>query len=168
MNAPLCPPPRRFKPADNVERVELMLVPPFEQAKRGRTQSQTNGLRHERAGAREFFRRFDGQYVHGPWLQFQESMQAPRCCQPDGWIVDFLTGFITIVEFKLQHTAQAWWQVRRLYQPVTAKLFGPDWRIKVLEVVRWFDPATQFPEPVVICSDPARVPEDRFGVFVLR
>lgn len=68
-------------------------------------------------------------------------------CQPDGLDFDFDKGLITIVEFKLQHTSNAWWQTRELYEPVVRKIFPSSlWEIAIVEIVKWFDPDAAFPE----------------------
>lgn len=101
-----------------------------------------------------------------PWFVFaQEGYSRPRWCQPDGLLLDLYAGRIVIVEIKYQHTPDAWWQVRQLYQPVVRSAFGPDWDIRACEVVKWYDPAIGFPEPVALAKDPALV-RDTFGVHI--
>ena len=99
-------------------------------------------------------------YIPGPWFRFAQvapygdssarsrSWSQPWLwCQPDGLDIDIRRGLITIVEFKLQHTSAAWWQTRRLYEPVVKAVFGTElWRFAIVEIVKWFDPDTAFPE----------------------
>jgi len=75
---------------------------------------------------------------------------------------------ITIVEVKLQHTSDAWWQVKQLYLPIVATAFPPDlWRYNYVEVVRWHDPAISFPENYRLVPDLLALGEDQFGVHIL-
>jgi hypothetical protein len=70
------------------------------------------------------------------------------------------------VEIKYQHTADAWFQLRELYSPVVAQALGPAWRLALLEVVKWFDPAAFFPERIALCPDPLQPPVGRIGVHI--
>ncbi len=101
---------------------------------------------------------FEDFYLPSPWLHFREEGQEDfRWAQPDGLLIDGIKGIITIVEIKYSHTADAWWQVRRLYLPVLQKLFPPNlWRYEALEVVKWYDPDTVFPEKVQLVDNPMR------------
>lgn len=71
-----------------------------------------------------------------------------------------------MVEIKFQHMPEAWWQLRKLYQPALEfKLRRP---VFVLEVCKSYDPAMPFPEPIELvenlwefCNAPRKV----FGVF---
>jgi hypothetical protein len=74
---------------------------------------------------------------------------------------------MTIAEIKLKHTADAWWQLRRLYEPVLAKLFGADqWRFSFLEIVRWYDPHTAFPQAHALIREPSRMTPGALGVHI--
>lgn len=127
------------------------------------------GVRYERKAQAHLLATLPDSYVPGPWLRYYSSSRGESFCQPDGWIIDLERGVITIVEIKLRHTSTAWWQLRQLYEPVTQRLFGTElWDYAVLEVCRWFDPATVFPEQVIKCSSPARAPDSGFGVHIWR
>lgn len=88
-----------------------------------------------------------------------------RWCQPDGLLIDPWEGKIILVEVKYQHTPDAWWQLRRLYGPVVEYLF-PNYSIQAVEICKWFDPATLFPEQVAMLPDPCLAAEDRIGVHI--
>lgn len=112
---------------------------------------------------------FPQSYVPSPWLHFRsESSEKWRWCQPDGLLVDIERGIITCVEVKYSHTENAWWQVRKLYLPVLEKLFPPAlWRLQACEVVKWYDSAVVFPEPVELAAEIGK-PSDRFKVHICR
>jgi hypothetical protein len=76
-------------------------------------------------------------------------------------------GKIIVVEMKLQHTAEAWWQLRYLYLPVLTKAFPPSlWKFAVCEVTKWYDPATVFPERVKLKAEVLDTAPDEFGVHI--
>lgn len=134
--------------------------------RRGRRRA---GERYELKVQRELELRYDWNYVPSPWFYFQEAgKDRPRWCQPDGLLFQPLYETITIVEVKLQHTSDAWWQVKQLYLPVIAAAFPPDlWRYNYAEVVKWHDPAVSFPEPYRLIPDLLALGEDQFGVHIL-
>lgn len=108
-------------------------------------------------------------FVPGPWVRFTELGYArERYCQPDGLILDFRRGQITIVEIKLKHTTKAWWWTRRLYEPVLKTLLPPTiWQYAVVEIVHWMDPHLSYPERYVVTSDLNTIAPDTFAVHVL-
>lgn len=72
---------------------------------------------------------------------------------------------MVIVEFKYQHTIDAWSQLRLLYEPVLA-FIHPELAISVLEIVKWYDCAVEFPEPVRLIADIAEHNTREFGVHI--
>ena len=113
---------------------------------------------------------FEGNYLPSPWLIFQAANQ-PRpylqYCQPDGLIFDWSRRVIVIVEIKLRHTPDAFWQVTNLYRPVLEHAFhGRRWHFRQLEVVKWYDPSTYFPCDVTMVSDPLLTPRKGMGVHI--
>lgn len=89
-----------------------------------------------------------------------------RWCQTDGLLIQPQGGLITIVEIKYQHTPDAWFQLRELYEPVVRRAFGPAWEVALLEVVKWYDPSTFFPERHLMCADPLHPPIGSIGVHI--
>ena len=90
-----------------------------------------------------------------------------RYCELDGFIFRLASAHITIIEIKLSHTADAWWQMRRLYQPALEKMFPPSiWAYSALEIVRWYDPRVAFPEPIRLVGSPDELRPNEFGVHI--
>lgn len=112
--------------------------------------------------------RFGDYYVPGPWLRYKElGKESIRWCQPDGLLFLPLMSRIVILETKLQHTPDAWWQLRQLYLPVIARMFPPSmWSYSIVEVVRWYDRDTAFPERVKLCADVLSCEPGDFGVHI--
>ena len=62
------------------------------------------------------------------------------------------------MEVKIRHTADAWWQLHKLYKLVLQEVF-PDKRIVCIEVCRTFDPAVVFPgtlAPIMLSLIPSK------------
>lgn len=145
------PAPSSFRPAGRVLSAAFCLPPAIR--KKRYTGRRLAGIRYERKVHEYLELLYGDKYVASPWLRFYTEA-GWRWCQPDGLVVDAARGRITIVEVKYQHTSDAWWQVRHLYQPVLEKMFPPSlWELDACEVVKWYDPATLFPEKVVLAQD---------------
>jgi hypothetical protein len=106
--------------------------------------------------------RFAGAYLPSPWIRFTDA-SGKHWCQPDG-LLDTPHNLV-IVEFKYQHTVDAWQQLRLLYEPVV-QVLHPGRPIAVLEVVKWYDCAVEFPEPVRLVADVAEHKGNGFGVHI--
>lgn len=147
----LVPPPKHFAPAQHILHAEFTFPPQLRH--RRYTGRRLQGIRYERAVQEYLGFRYGDSYVASPWIKFFADGKW-RWCQPDGLLVDPLGGRIVIVEVKYQHTADAWWQVRHLYQPVLEFMLPPGlWTYEVCEVVKWYDPAVVFPERVVLANE---------------
>ena len=112
--------------------------------------------------------RYPNHYVQGPWISyFSAGSHTLQYCQPDGLLIDSEQGLIVIIEIKLRHTSDAWWQLRHLYEPVVRKLFGDtQWRYGLVEIVRWFDPAVPFPEKFQKLKTISHIQPGRLGVHI--
>jgi hypothetical protein len=163
-----CPPPKRFKPARDVVWAKVYNGTPSFVEERKRRGKRALGIRYEKKVHGCMSLIYGEKYFSNPWIRFAESDGTLRWCQPDGIIIDITRGKIVIVEVKYQHTSDAWWQLRELYLPVLRTLFGKNWDYQVCEVVKWYDPATAFPEPVYLMKEVGLVHSDRFGVHIWR
>lgn len=106
--------------------------------------------------------RFGAAYLPSPWIRFADAT-GQHWCQPDGLLS--VNGRIVIVEFKYQHTVDAWHQLRQLYEPVISVLH-PGVCTSVVEIVKWYDCALAFPEPVKLVKDVAAHLSKDFGVHI--
>lgn len=132
------------------------------------TGKRRQGVLYEDALQEHLSAEYGEWYIPSPWFIFwsADSMR-PRYCQPDGLLFDPLDKAIWIVEAKLKHTTDAWWQLRHLYTPVIAAIFPPSvWKIRVCEVVRWYDPAVSFPEKVALVPQIVGIQGPDFGVHI--
>ena len=159
-------PPRNFRPAGEVLFAEFSPSPPpfIEDTEiRGVRGRRADGVRYEIKGQEWLVSAREHSYVQSPWFRFapagddaRRAARATSCswCQPDGLDIDIRKGLILIVEFKLQHTANAWWQTRKLYEPVVRAAFGSElWSFAIVEIVKWYDPDVAFPEHFTFIPD---------------
>lgn len=110
------------------------------------------------------------QYIKSPWLVYKlgsDPKQVMRYCQPDGLIINGDEKRITIVEIKLQHTSDSWWQTRQLYEPICKQIY-PYHSFSILELVCWLDPNVAFPETFRYASNVFDVAKGDFGVHIYR
>lgn len=146
------PVPKGFRPAGEFLRPQFSDPPALR--RRRYTGRRRQGIQYEKAVHEYLGVMFGDFYLPNPWLKFFTEGKW-RWCQPDGLIFRPDQGRIVIVEVKYQHTADAWFQVRQLYQPLIQAIFPPRlWAVDAVEVVKWYDPLTIFPERVVLASSP--------------
>lgn len=85
------------------------------------------------------------------WIGY-ESSKKTSYCSPDFIVIDVILGLITVVECKLTHTDDAYYQLNNLYIPVVKKLF-PGFEVRGVEVCKNFDRSTRYPVTPNIVSD---------------
>ena len=131
--------------------------------------ARARGVKYERIIQKRMQDRFSF-YEPSPWMHFvsEEAPEGRYAC-PDGLLIDKEHDTITIVEIKLKHTANAWWQVRGLYEPLVRAFYGDAWRYRAFEIMHWFDATVPFPETIKMTQDPAQIADpafapDHFGV----
>ena len=162
-----CPPPSRFRQAGNVRRARLSSEPPpFLNGTPRATGARAEGRRYERKAIRHFGEVFDYRFIPQPWIQYWDE-SGDHWCQPDGLLFNVREGTIAIVEFKLKHTSDAWWQLARRYLPVVSTIFPSGiWRTSCVEVVRWFDPNSDFPVRPVLRRSLNDLRPDKINVHI--
>lgn len=163
------PPPPHFRPLSGTPR-HVSFKPTIREPSKGLTSAQRSGLRYEAKAQIWLQDRLGIAYHVAPYLHFRDgpTMEA-RTCIPDG-IYFGVDGSAIVFEIKSQHCPEAWWQLRRLYQPVLKEL-GRVRHVAVVEVTRSLDPMMPFPEPIhQIASlvEWVQGPPDTFGVLVWR
>lgn len=101
----------------------------------------------------------------GLWFQYlQASSGKPRYCQVDGLLQ--LDDKLVIVEIKYQHCVDAYFQLNNLYLPVIQAVY-PDTPLALCEVVKWYDPSTAFPCPIVLRDKVHKARPGDFSVHIL-
>ena len=155
-----CPPPRRFHPAGEVISAEFITPPAFVVPRRSKNPARASGVRYEKKVHSYLSETYPEEYVIAPWVRFHSRGGTKALyCQPDA----------LLLEIKIKHTADAWWQVRRLYLPVVQHIFGLDWAYIAVEITKWFDPHTKFPERFEFVDPADSLPKlspDEFHVYI--
>jgi hypothetical protein len=152
------PPPPGFRPALAVERAAYGNRFPFPNG--GHSGSQKAGLRYEKAAAKYLKETFANTLI-GRAVHFRDALGS-RVCVPDAII--HCPQFVIVVEIKLQHMPEAWWQLRKLYEPVLKHIYGSR-VVACVEMVKHYDSGMPFPEAVNVIDDLHDVNPDKFGVF---
>lgn len=164
-NAP--PKPQGFRPAQDVARVFLeCCAPAFTEKKKRSTAAAKAGIAYERKVQTILLDAFSRAYLPNPWLRFFDA-SGMRWCQPDGLFIYPKAGRVVIVEIKHGHTSQAWWKLLHLYRPVVQALFGAHWDVRMLEIVRWYDPAELFPGGRLRSAPNAAPAAPEIGIHIL-
>lgn len=118
-------------------------------AKFAATSAKAKGLRFE-LKAKQLIQKSLPDAQFGIWWSYLETTKS-RDCQTDAVLLypewSEKPKVVTVFEIKDQHSIDAWYQLRKLYQPVLSDYYRVP--INVVEVCRVFDPAVVFPEPVV-------------------
>lgn len=171
-----CRPPSRFNPAGEVIWAQFAPEPPS-----FKSNEKMKGKRHEgmlyEVKAQEYIQETveeekisnkELSYLRSPWITFKsngDTQNQLRFCQPDGVLIDLAKKHITMIEIKLQHTSDAWWQLRELYEPVLRHIYQ-GFTFSAVEVVRWLDPHVAFPEIFHFAPSVLGVRKNSFGVHI--
>lgn len=139
-------PPKGFRAAEGVRSAWLIGEGPFGRTpRRAGTLAQRNGRRYERQALKYLAGVLGRGFTPSQWFRFYDGGgAAPRFCQTDGLFVD--GAGVVIFEVKRTFSADAWWQLTKLYSPVVRAALAPK-RLQCVVVCKSFDPATAFPEP---------------------
>lgn len=152
--------PKGFVSAGVVTHPRLLADQPAFVKRKPTRGAKAVGVRYERKVA-EYVKGLadrvpEGVALFGPWLEFHSDGQR-RYCQPDIVLLDPAHRQGIVIEVKYRHCAEAWFQLWRLYVPVLEKLY-PDTTWSCVEIVKWFDPETAWPEQTSFTETPLAIP----------
>lgn len=131
----------------------------------GRTGAQKEGLRYEQRVHDVLSAIYGTHYRPTPSILFRD-ISGMRRAIPDGLLR--IENLCVLIEVKLTHTERAYWQLKRLYEPLLTRLVVPGTRIVCVELCRSYDPAVSFPGPHVVIDSLHRAPFDAVGVLQWR
>lgn len=106
-----------------------------------------------------------------PWIIYQELQDkqmagsSVRYCQPDMLVIDHSEKLVRIIEIKLSHTADAFFQVRRLYEPVL-RLIYDNYDFAAMEITQWYDPHVRFPESFYFEPEILNLQKGKFAINI--
>lgn len=161
---------------DRVNTVEILDgIPPFVKKRRRRGRKGI-GLRYEAKVQKHFLDIYGYEYIPGPWLKYSlvKTPKVINYAQPDGLLIEPKRGTVTIVEIKYSHCAESYFQLMDKYLPLISKLFeSPDsdthlWEFPLVEVVKWYDKATNYPSKIRMRDDISKCSPREIGVHICR
>lgn len=128
---------------------------------KGSNASARRGLQFEAKVLKEFSTLYGPRFISQFPFFFQEEMTTQlRRGQRGKIITDGLLfsadwRSVCIVEVKLRHTADAYFQTSKFYKPIVEKAFGGCFEVFTLEVVQQYDPRVRLPaqRAVVLSAD---------------
>ena len=85
-------------------------------------------------------------FLPSPCFSFQVNSKRGRAI-PDGLLLSQDQTTATIVEIKLRHSGDAWWQLTRFYHPIAQEALR-GLRVVLLEICKHYDPSVKLPRPV--------------------
>lgn len=144
---PVPQPPPSFRPV--FEPIDCAAIVRAETPRgKGDTAAKASGIRYEGQVA-EYIRSLRPEARISPTVRFTDACGSERICIPDA-VIEVPRG-VVVVEVKLQHMPEAWWQLEQLYRPVLRLLY-PKQHIFSLEICRSYDPAMPFPVDVELVT----------------
>lgn len=126
--------------------------------------AQKAGLRYEKRALVHLALELDERLTSHPAFKFNQGKRLDEFAIPDA--IYFGEEVLTIFEIKIRHTADAWYQLKRLYLPVVQRAY-PEKIINLCEVYRSFDSSVVLPNAVQVddlkafCSKP----HSGFGMY---
>lgn len=140
------PAPLNFKPLKGMPRDVHDISLQLQVGQKGNTEARKAGLRYEGTVIEyleDLAKHSKRGFCEQPALRFRDD-NGWRIVVPDALLISDVD--IILVEIKIQHMPEAWWQLRRLYEPVVLNRYLRP--VRVLEIVKSFDASMPFPEPV--------------------
>ncbi len=116
---------------------------------RGMSPGQKAGLRYEQK-ALNYLYQFDLFLDHLPFNFFADGCGGKAI--PDGVLLVPRMRELVVVEIKLRHTTEAWFQLNRFYIPIVRKAF-PQLKVISCELVRSYDPGVTLPGRYELVQD---------------
>lgn len=166
-----------MEPLRDLSHVELYKgTPSFAEAKRRKSGAKGAGLRYEERAQKLIeasLARENLIYVPSPWFKYRRHSAPDRenFAQPDGICPDVSRGIIYLIEIKIKHTIDSYFQLLDRYVPLLERYFNyPEklWKIAPIEVVRWYDPAIAYPCQVTMIQELHRAEPKDLSVYVCR
>ena len=108
------------------------------------------GLRFEKQVLDQLSLRFTDRLATGVPISFQEfplngQYSRPSTAIPDAFLLSADRKSLCVIEIKLRHSTDAWFQLGRFYLPLMRKILGGSHILKSLEICRYYDPGVKLP-----------------------
>lgn len=108
------------------------------------------GVRFEKKVCAALRRVHGDAFLDGLPFSFQTCNKRGRAV-PDGLLFSQTERAVVLIEIKLRHTGDAWWQLERFYQPIVCEAFRL-FQVIPLEICKYFDPSVRLPKPTAFVS----------------
>lgn len=105
------------------------------------------GLRYERLVLGGLAAAFPGTFISHLPFSFQASKHGWAI--PDGLLFDFDRKAVLLLEVKLSHSGDAWYQLNKFYLPIVKEALKC-FRVVPVEICKSYDPWIVLPNPVVL------------------
>ena len=114
------------------------------------------GIRFEKKVLGFLTSTFGIRFSPGLPFAFQELCGKHGRAVPDGLLFSPDWRSVTVIEVKLRHTGDAWFQLNKFYLPIVRRAF-PALQVSGLEICALYDPVQRLPQPVsfVRCASEA-------------
>lgn len=141
--------------------------PYADRASRGSSPAAKRGLRFEAKVLRGLEKTYGVKhFIPHLTFVFEEEMGAD--CRPgqrgtaipDGLLFSSDFRQVLLLEIKLRHSGDAWYQTNRFYRPIVQKAFGNLVEVIPVEIVHLYDPRVKLPVP----QAPLRRLDEAFGL----
>lgn len=141
----------RFRPNSKILDAAFIDTPAFSTNQKHRGARRAGITFEKRVG--EFLNGlFGNQVVSNSWISYFDESNGDRICSPDHLIIDVKAGVVTVVECKLSHTANAWYQLNDVYAPVIKFLF-PGFDVRLIEICKNYERSISYPQvPRIVCD----------------
>lgn len=120
--------------------------PAFVRAKRTKGPKR-KGLIYQGQASEHLLQNFPSGATFGQWFKYRlQGVNRDFYCQIDCFIIDYSKPKITIVEIKLKHCIDAYYQLFELYLPILQHYYGKEFEYACVEFVSSFDKAIPMPQ----------------------
>lgn len=117
---------------------------------------------------------YSDDFIPSPWFRYGFNYNNSihyNVCQPDGILLKQKDAklIVTIIEVKLAHTADAYFQLFDLYLPILQRYYGehtPLLEFRMLEIVKFYDPNKVVPARVHLTPNENDLPPNEFCVKI--
>lgn len=141
---------------------------------RPKNQAARMGLRFEKKVVEALCQRYSTSFATGVPFSFMEVSRAgsysrPSTAIPDGLLLGPDGRSLCIVEIKLRHTGDAWFQLNQFYLPIVRAAIRGAFHLRTLEICANYDPGIKFPGGTAILDsidEVWTVPAQRHPVFL--
>lgn len=150
--------------------IESITPPKFKRKNTKLTAAQKSGIKYERERKARLADLYGNKFIASPWFKYSfrdnRGYVIENICQPDGILFHPNKNELIIIEIKLMHCADAFYQLFELYLPII-KFYYPSYdSYSTLEIVKFYDCALLMPAKVILSRDELNLTPEQFCVKI--